>query len=145
MEKVVGDIAQVSIQILFLHNHEMPHGFVIFSILVGILHGGLSLCMVLRECVQDEVAVQAQGLQTGTLLLPPGQSSPLGSHSSSASSSRAVTDAQRGSSYPVQPAIVGRSSSSGVSPKAERSSSRQGERTLGSGGGCSDLEIPDLL
>merc|ERR1712232_178391 len=36
MEKVVGDIAQVSIQIAFLHNTKAPHGFVLFSIVAGI-------------------------------------------------------------------------------------------------------------
>jgi len=70
MEKVVGDIAQVSIQVVFLHNTKMPHGFVVFSVLVGILHGALSLGLVLRECVQDEWALQAPSLQSGTALLP---------------------------------------------------------------------------
>jgi len=70
VEKAIGNVAQVSIQSLFLLNSKVPHGFVHFSVLVGALHGVLSLCMVLRECVQDEVSLQAHGIQQGTALLP---------------------------------------------------------------------------
>lgn len=54
MEKVVGDIAQVCIQIAFLHNQKAPQTFVMFSILIGMVHGTLALITVIRECVQDE-------------------------------------------------------------------------------------------
>jgi len=70
VEKGIGNIAQVSIQSLFLLNSKVPHGFVHFSVVIGALHGALSLCMVLRECVQDEVSLQAHGIQQGTALLP---------------------------------------------------------------------------
>jgi len=68
MEKIVGDIAQVSIQILFLGTARAAHGFVILSVLVGAVHGGLSLVVLLRECWQDEVKVQGQDWVQGTAL-----------------------------------------------------------------------------
>merc|ERR1719253_1187681 len=43
LAKGVGDIAQVSIQTLFLHNAKAPNLFVMLSIVVGTLHGALSL------------------------------------------------------------------------------------------------------
>lgn len=70
MEKVVGDVAQVAIQCIFLQNRTEPRGFVMFSVLVGAVHGLLTFCTVLRECIADEWAVQAQSLQLGTALLP---------------------------------------------------------------------------
>lgn len=71
LEKVVGDIAQVSIQGVFLLNTQTPHNFVIFSMCVGLMHCGVCLALVMRECVQEEWSVQAQGLRQGTALLPP--------------------------------------------------------------------------
>lgn len=78
IEKVMGDVAQVSIQVLFLRNSKLAHSFVVFSVLMGILHGSISLGQVLRECVQDEFQVQAQNLQLGTTLLPGTQLSTRG-------------------------------------------------------------------
>eukprot|EP00929_Paragymnodinium_shiwhaense_P027373 TRINITY_DN16079_c0_g1_i1.p1 TRINITY_DN16079_c0_g1~~TRINITY_DN16079_c0_g1_i1.p1 ORF type:complete len:381 (-),score=75.75 TRINITY_DN16079_c0_g1_i1:207-1349(-) len=69
-EKVVCDVAQVSIQGLFLHNSKAPQTFVAFSILCGTLHGTLSLVQSVRACMQDEWAAQAQSVQMGTALLP---------------------------------------------------------------------------
>lgn len=69
LEKVVGDIAQVSIQGLFLYSTEMPHHFVGFSVLVGVLHGTFSLFKVVRECVQDEWAVQTRTLRLDKAML----------------------------------------------------------------------------
>lgn len=76
MEKVVGDIAQVSIQIAFLHSSNAPQSFVLFSVLVGMIHGTLSLIMVIRECVQDEYDLQAQSIHFGTALSPNAEMSP---------------------------------------------------------------------
>jgi len=73
MEKVVGDIAQVSIQIAFLHNARAPQTFVLLSILVGMVHGTLALITVIRECLQDEWDLQARGVQMGTALMPAAQ------------------------------------------------------------------------
>merc|ERR1719446_1377659 len=73
MEKVVGDIAQVSIQIAFLHNTKAPQTFVIFSVLIGMIHGTLALITVIRECVQDEWDLQTRGVQLGTALMPAAQ------------------------------------------------------------------------
>ncbi|CAE8633536.1 unnamed protein product [Polarella glacialis] len=68
LEKVVGDIAQVSIQSLFLMNAKMPHGFIIFSVLMGVLNGGLSLFLVFQDCANEQWA--GQDLQQGTALAP---------------------------------------------------------------------------
>merc|ERR1719446_1899489 len=70
MEKVIGDIAQVSIQIAFLHNTTASQNFVIFSVLVGMIHGTLALITVIRECVQDEWDLQKSGVHLGTALMP---------------------------------------------------------------------------
>mmetsp|Transcript_44072 Transcript_44072/g.101712 ORF Transcript_44072/g.101712 Transcript_44072/m.101712 type:complete len:360 (-) Transcript_44072:35-1114(-) len=61
-EKVMGDIAQVLIQFLFLNSIEAPHGFIYFSVICGILHGSLALAVVLRECLQEGWSSQASGL-----------------------------------------------------------------------------------
>merc|ERR1712136_605065 len=58
MAKVVGDIAQVSIQGVF--TQSTPHPFVMFSVFVGVCHAILSLGLVLREW-QDWTP--GQGLQ----------------------------------------------------------------------------------
>jgi len=68
MEKIVGDIAQVSIQILFLGTAKAAHGFVMLSVLAGVLHGGLTLFVLLKECWKDEVNAQGQQLMQGTAL-----------------------------------------------------------------------------
>lgn len=70
MEKVVGDIAQVSIQIAFLHGTQVPQTFVIFSVLLGMVHGTFALITVIRECVQDEWDLSSQRVQLGTALMP---------------------------------------------------------------------------
>eukprot|EP00927_Polykrikos_kofoidii_P079839 TRINITY_DN76678_c0_g1_i1.p1 TRINITY_DN76678_c0_g1~~TRINITY_DN76678_c0_g1_i1.p1 ORF type:complete len:381 (-),score=54.70 TRINITY_DN76678_c0_g1_i1:176-1318(-) len=69
-EKVIGTIAQVSIQSMFLKNAKGPQIFVMFSILCGVLHAALSLFLAARECVQDDLMMNAHGLQMGTALLP---------------------------------------------------------------------------
>mmetsp|Transcript_19532 Transcript_19532/g.53477 ORF Transcript_19532/g.53477 Transcript_19532/m.53477 type:complete len:402 (-) Transcript_19532:142-1347(-) len=73
--KVVGDIAQVSIQSLFLNSAKAPNGFVMFSVLCGVFHGMLALGLMLRECMQEESSMQARGVQMGTVLLPCSQAS----------------------------------------------------------------------
>lgn len=73
LEKVISDIAQVSIQCLFLVNVAVPHGFVIFSVLVGICNGALSLSLVIQECLRQEWDSQNASFQQGTALLPPSQ------------------------------------------------------------------------
>jgi len=70
MEKVVADVAQVSIQMAFLHYTKAPHSFVVFSVLIGMIHGTLALITVIRECVQDEWDLQSRGVQLGTALMP---------------------------------------------------------------------------
>jgi len=70
VQKLVGDVAQVSIQGLFLGYAQYSHGFVHFSILVSALHGGLTLLTVLGECVQDERKLQCQSLHQGVALKP---------------------------------------------------------------------------
>lgn len=149
MEKVMGDVAQVCIQSLFLMNAKIPHGFVIFSVLIGVLHGTLSLCMVLRECVQDEVSLQAHSLQQGTALLPGTLTAPT----------MQLSETSYGSSEPpsggscslVAPSILGRSSTG--SPGADRGTDRStasGDRGHSSGRGrgsytaVEELEL-DLL
>lgn len=69
MEKIVSDIAQVSIQIIFLHTTPLPHTFVAFSVLVGIANGIFSLGLVFRDCVQDEwTNVHGHGMAGGALV-----------------------------------------------------------------------------
>lgn len=132
---------EVSIQVLFLHNAKIPHGFVIFSVLVGVVHGTLSLCLVLRECVQDEWAVQ--DLQQGTALLPGVQ---LSAGTMQLSSVAPASSTLGGSSMP--PVTLGRSlASPGPAPVApdRGAAGRTGERSAR--GACADREkvIPDLL
>ncbi|CAJ1453196.1 unnamed protein product [Effrenium voratum] len=71
LEKVVGDVAQVCIQSLFLMSATAPHGFVIFSIAVGALNGGLSILLIVQDAVRQEWAVQANELEQGTVLAKP--------------------------------------------------------------------------
>jgi hypothetical protein len=73
MEKVVSDIAQVCIQIAFIRNRAAPQSFVLFSVFVGMTHGTLAIITVIRECVQDEWAMQTKGVQLGTALMPTAQ------------------------------------------------------------------------
>jgi hypothetical protein len=73
MEKIVGDIAQVCIQIAFMRNARAPQAFVVFSVLVGMIHGTLALITVIRECVQDEWALHNKGVQLGKALMPDAQ------------------------------------------------------------------------
>jgi len=54
MEKVLSDLAQVCIQIVYLRSNSTASSFVMFSVLVGILHGTFSICVVVREWVTDE-------------------------------------------------------------------------------------------
>eukprot|EP00930_Biecheleria_cincta_P087692 TRINITY_DN76925_c0_g1_i1.p1 TRINITY_DN76925_c0_g1~~TRINITY_DN76925_c0_g1_i1.p1 ORF type:complete len:357 (-),score=55.77 TRINITY_DN76925_c0_g1_i1:104-1054(-) len=68
LEKAMGDIAQVSIQSLFLANSAVPHGFVIFSVLLGTMNGCLSVTLVVRESLRQNWA--AQGIEQGTALAP---------------------------------------------------------------------------
>eukprot|EP00933_Yihiella_yeosuensis_P079170 TRINITY_DN9141_c0_g1_i2.p1 TRINITY_DN9141_c0_g1~~TRINITY_DN9141_c0_g1_i2.p1 ORF type:complete len:319 (-),score=36.82 TRINITY_DN9141_c0_g1_i2:232-1074(-) len=77
LEKVVGDIAQVSIQCLFLMNSTVPHGFVIFSVLIGICNGVLSLTLVMKECANETWDSKAHGFEQGIALAPP-KSSTMG-------------------------------------------------------------------
>lgn len=145
MEKAVGDIAQVCIQSLFLINAKMPHGFVIFSVLVGVLHGAMSLFLVLRECVQDEVSLQAHGIQQGTALLPGTLTAPTLQLSGFSQPPNA------GSCSPVAPNTLGRPSTSpgGGATFADRSADRgvaTGDRGSGRGrGGYTAAEELDLL
>ncbi|CAK9111292.1 unnamed protein product [Durusdinium trenchii] len=60
LEKVVGDVAQVCIQSLFLMSASAPHGFVIFSVIVGALNGCLSIALIAQDALQEESAVQAR-------------------------------------------------------------------------------------
>lgn len=69
LEKVVSDIAQVSIQIVYLENAPVAQTFVLLSVLVGILHGSFSVFMVVQECVQDERVDQARRAELCTALL----------------------------------------------------------------------------
>lgn len=84
VEKLVGDIAQVCIQILFISTAKYAHGFVYFSVCVGVLNGAFSLSKVVRNCVQEEWEAQASKWHQGTALqgveLPgslPGAGSPI--------------------------------------------------------------------
>merc|ERR1719201_1953753 len=70
MEKVLSDIAQASIQIVFLQSANVAKSFVVLSVLVGIIHGTLSIVLVVRDYVQDEWDVQARRAELGTALLP---------------------------------------------------------------------------
>merc|ERR1711988_289420 len=67
IEKVVSDIAQVSIQIAFLRTDQPTPNFVKVSVLVGIAHGIFSLYIIIRGYVQDELAVQGAPLSTALL------------------------------------------------------------------------------
>ncbi|CAK9111289.1 unnamed protein product [Durusdinium trenchii] len=68
LEKVVGDVAQVCIQSLFLMSASAPHGFVIFSVIVGALNGCLSIALIAQDALQEESAVQDRELEQGTVL-----------------------------------------------------------------------------
>ncbi|CAK0906200.1 unnamed protein product, partial [Prorocentrum cordatum] len=68
--KIMGDIAQVSIQLIYYKNAEAPHAFVVLSILANVLHGTLACGTLGQEWLQDELATQSSGLQTGTALRP---------------------------------------------------------------------------
>lgn len=135
MEKVVGDVAQVAIQSVFLYNAKVPHGFVIFSCIVGVLHGLVSLCTVVRECVQDEWAVQAHRYQNGTALLPATQ---LDSGTFTVlSSAAAPTTAQEpaAATEPMPELIGARSTELGQSPGNGSGSWKEMGLAAGSGGG----------
>eukprot|EP00435_Cladocopium_sp_Y103_P031221 s3391_g7.t2 len=68
LEKVVGDVAQVCIQSLFLMSASAPHGFVLFSVVVGALNGSLSIALIVQDALQAEWAVQDRDLEQGTVL-----------------------------------------------------------------------------
>lgn len=64
MEKVVVDIAQVAIQTYFIYSEPaQPHGYVIFSVAVGVLNAVLSVVSVTCDCVQDEWKVQRDSVE----------------------------------------------------------------------------------
>jgi hypothetical protein len=69
-EKVVFDIAQVSIQSCFLYGAKAPNVFITFSIVCGVSHGAISLVTTLRGCFDEVWAGQAQGVMMGTVLMP---------------------------------------------------------------------------
>jgi len=77
--KIMGDVAQVSIQLIYYKNAEAPQAFVVLSILASVLHGTLACGTLVQEWLQDELATQSSGLQTGTALRPmsPLPSTPL--------------------------------------------------------------------
>lgn len=68
MEKIVGDVAQISIQSVFLGTAQYAHAFVYFSICVGLAHGSLSLVLLIRDCVEEGRAMQSQNLMQNTAL-----------------------------------------------------------------------------
>lgn len=68
LEKVVGDVAQVCIQSLFLMSASAPHGFVLFSVVIGALNGCLSIALIVQDALQAEWAVQDRDLEQGTVL-----------------------------------------------------------------------------
>merc|ERR1719498_793816 len=96
MEKVVIDVAQVSIQILFLHNTQAPQSFVLLSIIIGMIHGTLALITVIRECVQDERDMQKRKVVLGTALQPGAQLSHPSNSSSSNTSMPRQTSGRKG-------------------------------------------------
>lgn len=141
MEKVVGDVAQVCIQIAFLHNTRAPQTFVIFSIFIGMVHGVLALVTVMRECVKDEWDLQSRGVQLGTALMPDVMLShgsfsttlqPLDSRASAGKTPPSAREMEAPGSKAMR-------SNSPQSP-LEHSSSRTGQMI-----GKSMQEIPDLL
>jgi len=143
MEKIVGDIAQVCIQALFLSTAKAAHGFVMFSVLCGTLHGGWSLATLLRECWQDEVAVQAHGLVQGTALQPLAPPQLPALRNSAAWSSGALPRGAAGAgasasgySSVAAPTVLGRSSAtaSGGPATYASSSSRNAGGAAGLGG-----------
>lgn len=67
IEKLVSDIAQVSIQIAFLRANQPTPNFVKVSVLSGLAHGIFSLYIIIRGYVQDELAVQGTPLSTALL------------------------------------------------------------------------------
>lgn len=159
IEKVFGDIAQVSIQSVFLHDATAPQGFVKFSVLIGALHGALSLWQVLSECVRDEYSLQeAQGsiqlrasTGTGPALRPPGASSGSSASARYASDTMSSSGRKAGSPTSAAPAAAARS----VSPTTGLAASAAG----GAGGdrgyqatqpapkvlGHTAQDMPDLL
>lgn len=74
MEKIVIDVAQVSIQAMFLVNAELPHSFVMFSVLVGVFNSAWAISVFMRECLQDTWSLKNRGAlqmsQTRSVLLP---------------------------------------------------------------------------
>jgi len=112
IEKIVGDIAQVSIQSLFLGNAQYSHGFIMFSIVVGLMHGGITLATVMRECVQDERSLQSQGLQQGVALKPQPTivTSPLQPSVEPGSMNKQSKPSIPYGSCAVPPSVLGRSS-----------------------------------
>lgn len=131
IEKIVGDIAQVSIQALFLGNSPYSHGFVMFSILVGVLHCGLTVVTVMGECVQDERRLQSQGLQQGLVLKPlklgtsqpPSQLGSLQSGTLRAQGSKAELYGSNGSCA-APPSVLGRPAAAPVPSQPSSSADR---------------------
>lgn len=132
MEKVVGDIAQVCIQIMFLHTTNAPQTFVLFSVLVGMVHGTLALITVIRECVQDEWDLQAKGIQLGTALMPDVQLS----HGSFSTVLEPMTS-------PTSKTMGGHLEAPGRKNSPHSASDRPGSRPQQFGKPM--MEIPDLL
>jgi len=137
IEKFIGDIAQVCIQILFLGSMNNTHGFVIFSVVVGILNGGFSLSNVIKNCVQEEWAAQARIVEQGTAL----------KGISEMSASPPGTGASRHTARPPVPErIGGRNSAAGA---GRLSAAVRGTTTMalsGGGGGNDDNTlVMDLL
>mmetsp|Transcript_101985 Transcript_101985/g.186855 ORF Transcript_101985/g.186855 Transcript_101985/m.186855 type:complete len:393 (-) Transcript_101985:98-1276(-) len=156
IEKVFGDIAQVSIQSVFLHDATAPQGFVRFSVLIGALHGALSLFQVLSECVKDEYSLQARGsiqlmsAERGPALRPAGsQTAGSGSSTSARYASDATSSSGRKTGSPTSTAAAATrsaSSSTGLAAAAGAGGDRGYQATqpapkvLGH-----TQEIPDLL
>jgi len=138
-EKVVGDIAQISIQGLFLTNNNTPNLFVHFSVACGILHGSLELLLTLRECYEEAWASQARGVQMGTVLLTSPE--PTAEELAAVENGEAqLLDSSTlcGSTSPAAPVLVPRTATTAAAPlptefgkHAAEISSRAGYREKG--------------
>jgi len=122
IEKFIGDIAQVCIQILFLGSAKYTHGFVFFSVGVGILNGCFSLSNVIKNCVQEEWAAQARTVQQGTAL----------KGLTETSSSSPGAGASRNTARPPVPERIGRTSAAGT---GRLSAAVRGTTTMALSGG----------